>query len=192
MEVVMFKKGLVTVCIIIGGFASVAQSSILLDRVIAIVNKEVITWSDLYREMEFNASDQVKAMKDEDRRSFFKENEMSYLENLIDLKLKLQEAAKIGITTTDTDVAAAVNNIKGKYSMTDDVFNETIRKDGFTLETYKKKLWEQITVGRLIDQEVRSKILVTERDIDAYLAANKDVAKDLEGFGISHIRLKKT
>src|SRR5208337_3132903 len=172
--VVMFKKGLVTACIITAGFASVAQSSILLDRVVAIVNKEVITWSDLYREMEFDASDQVRTMKDVDRRRFFKENEISFLENLIDLKLQLQEAAKVEITTTDADVAAAVKNIKNKYSMTDEIFNETIKKDGFTLETYQKKLREQITVSRVVDQEVRSKILVTERDIDVYLAGNKD------------------
>lgn len=190
--VVMFKKALITSCIIIAGFASVAQSTILLDRVVAIVNKEVITWSDLYREMEFDASDQVRAMKDADRRRFFKENEMSFLENLIDLKLQLQEAAIDGITTSDADVAAAVKNIKSKYSMTDEIFNETIQKDGFTVENYQKKLREQITVNRLVDQEVRSKILVTERDIDAYLAANKDAAKDLEGFDISHILLKKT
>jgi peptidyl-prolyl cis-trans isomerase SurA len=188
----MFKKSLVTACVLIASFASVAQSSILLDRVVAIVNKEVITWSDLYREMEFDASDQVKAMKDEDRRRFFKENEKSFLENLIDLKLQLQEAAKEGITTTDADVAAAVKNIKNKYSMTDEIFNETIVKDGFTLETYKKKLGEQITVNRVVDQEVRSKILVTERDIDTYLAGNKDAAKDLEGFDVSHILLKRT
>src|SRR5208337_4986729 len=121
-----------------------------------------------------------------------KENEMSFLESLIDLKLELQEAEKDGVTTTDADVATAVKNIRSKYSMTDEIFNETIQKDGFTLETYKKKLWEQITVSRVIDQEVKNKILVTEQDIDAYLAAHKDAEKDLEGFDISHILLKKT
>lgn len=188
----MFKKGIVTACMIIAGFASVAESSILLDRVVAIVNKDVITWSDLYREMEFDASDQVRSMKGEDRRHYFKQNEASFLENLIDLKLELQEAEKQGINTTDADVAAAVKNIKNKYSMTDEVFDETIKKDGFTPETYRKKLRDQITVSRVIDQEVRNKILVTEQDIDAYLAAHKDAAKEMEGFDISHILLKKT
>ncbi len=188
----MFKKSLVTACIIITGFVSVAHSSILLDRVVAIVNKEVITWSDLYREMEFDASDQVKAMKDADRRHFFQENQASFLENLIDLNLQLQEAAKADIVTSDADVAAAVKNIKDKYAMTDDIFNETIKKDGFTLETYRKKLREQITVSRVVDQEVRNKILVTEQDIDSYLAADKDAVNNLQGFDISHIMLKKT
>jgi peptidyl-prolyl cis-trans isomerase SurA len=191
MEVVMIKKCLAA-CLITVAFASMAQSAMLLDRVMAIVNKEVITWSDLYREMGFNASDEVKAMKDVDRRRFFKENEMTFLENLIDMKLQLQEAAKVGITVSDADVATAAQNIKSKYSMTDEKFNETIMKEGLTPATYKKKLGEQIILNRLIDQEVRSKILVTEQEIDSYLSSHKNAAKDNEGYEVSHILLKKT
>lgn len=187
----MFRRGLIGSIIIMISFASTAHSAILLDRVMAIVNKEVITWSDLYREMEFDATEQVKAMKDDDRRLFFKDNEISFLENLIDMKLQLQEAARLGITTTDSDVATAIKNIKSKYSMTDETFNETILKDGFTPETYRKKLADQITMSRVVDQEVRSKILISERDIDTYLAGHKDDARDSEGFDISQILLKK-
>ena len=188
----MVKKCLAGVYLILVVFASAGQSAMLLDRVMAIVNKEVITWSDLYREMEFNANDEVRAMKDDDRRRFFKENEMSFLETLIDMKLQLQEAARNGITVSDAEVATAINNIRSKYSMSDEAFNETIRKEGFTLETYKKKMMEQIMIGRLVDQEVRNKTIVTEQEIDAYLAAHKDAAKDAEGFEISRITLKKT
>src|SRR5271169_6249312 len=100
----MIKKSFVASWLIVAAFASVSQSAILLDKVIAIVNKEVITWSDVYREMEFNATDEIRAMKDTERRSFFKEHEMTFLETLIDMKLKLQEAEKNGITATDNDV----------------------------------------------------------------------------------------
>lgn len=188
----MIKKCLFGACLIMVAFVSAARGAMLLDRVTAIVNKEVITWSDVYREMEFSATDEIKAMKDDDRRRFFKENETSFLESLIDLRLQIQEAAKDGITATEADVALAMKNIKDKYAMSDEVFIETIRKDGFTLDTYKKKLNEQITVGRVVDQEVRSKVLVTESEIDSYLAGHKDAAKDNEGFDISHIFLKKT
>lgn len=188
----MIKKCLVGVCIITVAFASTAQSAILLDRVMAIVNKEVITWSDLYREMEFNANDEVKAMKDEDRRSFFRDNQMNFLENLIETKLQLQEASKDGIAVSEADVETAVKNIKSKYSMTDEKFNETIMKEGLTPETYKQKLREQIILSRLIDTEVRSKILVSEQEVDSFLSSHKDAAKDNEGYDISHIFLRKT
>ncbi len=100
----MIKKCLFGACLITVAFASAAQSAILLDRVMAIVNKEVITWSDLYREMEFSATDEIKAMKDEDRRSFFRENQMYFLENLIETRLQMQEAAKDGIAVSEADV----------------------------------------------------------------------------------------
>jgi peptidyl-prolyl cis-trans isomerase SurA len=187
----MFVRKLICSVVIAISFATAAHSAILLDRVVAIVNKEVITWSDLYREMEVDATEQVRALKDDDRRLFFRENESSFLENLIDMKLQLQEAARVGITTSDEDVTTAIKNIKSKYSMSDETFNETIRKDGFTPEAYKKKLADQITMSRVVDQEVRSKIVVSERDVDAYLAQHKDDARDSEGFDISQIVLKR-
>lgn len=172
------------------GYTTVANSAILLDKVMAIVNKEVITWSDLYKAMEFEATDEIKAMKDEDRRRFFKENESMFLEGLIDMRLQLQEAAKAGVSASDEDVNRAIENIKKKYSMTDEAFKDAIGKEGFTLAEYRKKLSEQITISRIVDQDVKSKVLVTEGEIDKYIAGHKELEKESEGFNISHIFLK--
>jgi peptidyl-prolyl cis-trans isomerase SurA len=172
------------------GYTTAASSAILLDKVMAIVNKEVITWSDLYKAMEFEATDEIKAMKDEDRRRFFKENESMFLESLIDMKLQLQEAAKAGVSASDEDVNRAIENIKKKYSMTDEAFKDAIGKEGFTLAEYRKKLSEQITISRIVDHDVKSKVLVTEGEIDKYIAGHKELEKESEGFNISHIFLK--
>jgi peptidyl-prolyl cis-trans isomerase SurA len=174
------------------GYTTVANSAILLDKVMAIVNKEVITWSDLYKAMEFEATDEIKAMKDEDRRRFFKENESMFLESLIDMRLQLQEAAKAGVSASDEDVNRAIENIRKKYSMTDEVFKDAIAKEGFTLAEYRKKLSEQITISRIVEQDVKSKVLVTEGEIDKYIAGHKELEKESEGFNISHIFFKKT
>jgi peptidyl-prolyl cis-trans isomerase SurA len=168
---------------------SKANSAILLDRIVAIVNKEVITWSELYRSMEFEATDEIRSMKEEDRLKFFKEKESIFLENLIDMTLQLQEATKSGITASDEDINKTIDGIKKKYSLSDEQFREAIQKEGYTVEQYKKKLAEQIVIGRLVDQEIKSKIVITEQEIDRYLEQNKDVFKD-EGFHISHIFLK--
>lgn len=188
----MIKKILIIACMLVFCYVVVANSAILLDRVMAIVNKEVITWSDLYKAMEFEATDEIKAMKDEDKRKFFKENEFVFLESLIDMRLQLQEAAKAGISASDEDVNRAIENIKKKYSMTDDAFKDAISKEGFTLAEYRKKLSEQITISRIVDQDVKSKILVTEKEIDKYISEHKEIEKESEGFNISHIFLKKT
>lgn len=188
----MIKKILFVVSIILLGYTTFANSAILLDKVMAIVNKEVITWSDLYKAMGFEATDEIKAMKDEDKRRFFRENESIFLESLIDMRLHLQEAAKAGVSASDEDVNKAIENIQKKYSMTDEAFKDAIGKEGFTIAEYRKKLSEQITISRIIEQDVRSKVLVTEGEIDKYLSENKEMARESDGFNISHIFLKKT
>jgi peptidyl-prolyl cis-trans isomerase SurA len=188
----MSKKILFVVCVTVFGYATLANSGILLDKVMAIVNKEVITWSDLYKAMEFEATDELKAMKAEDRRRFFKEHEMDFLENLIDMRLQLQEAAKLSISASTEDVNRAIENIKKKYSLTDDMFTQAISKEGFSLTEYRKKLLEQIIISRIVEQEVRSKTLVTEKEIDKYIAENKELVKESDGFNISHIFIRKT
>jgi peptidyl-prolyl cis-trans isomerase SurA len=174
------------------GYATIANSAILLDKIMAIVNKEVITWSDLYKAMEFEATDEIKAMKDEDKRRFFKENEQEFLESLIDMRLQIQEAVKAGISISDEDVSRAIESIKKKHLLTDEAFKEAISREGFTMYQYRKKLSEQITISRVVEREVKSKILVTEGEVDKYLSENKDIAKEMEGFNISHIFFGKT
>ncbi len=191
----MIKKNLLlTACCLlltVFGYAAIANSAILLDKIMAIVNKDVITWSNLYKAMEFEASDEVKAMKEEDRRRFFKESESVFLESLIEMRLQLQAAAKLGIFATDDDVKTAIESIKKKYSLTDETFKDAIGKEGFTIADYRKKLSEQITISRVVQHEVRSNVIVTEGEIDKYIAENKELARENEGFNISHIFMRK-
>lgn len=179
-------------CLLLTVFAhaAIANSAVLLDKITAVVNKDVITWSDLYKAMEFDASDEVRAMKDEDRRKFFKESESIFLESLIDMRLQLQAAAKSGISATDDDVSRAIESIKKKHSLTDEAFKDAIAKEGFSIAGYRKKLSEQITISRIVEHEVRSKIIVTEGEIDKYMAENKEIERQSDGFNISHIFLR--
>ncbi|MBN2654117.1 MAG: peptidylprolyl isomerase [Nitrospirae bacterium] len=164
-----------------------SDAAIMLDRVVAIVNKEVITWSDLYRSMEFETPEAVKAMKPEDRRKFFKENEHQYLENLIDARLQLQEARKSGIGISESDIDRAIEDIKSKYSLTDQKFREAVEKEGMPFSEYRKRLADQIIIGRVIEQDVRVKIVVTEKEIDEFIKNNKDTTALSEGYDLSHI-----
>ncbi len=189
----MLKRMLFCFCIILlVGYSAIADGAILLDRIMAIVNKDVITWSELYKAMEFEASDEIRAMKDEERRKFFKENEMTFLDSMIDMKLQLQEAGRYGVFAKDEDINRAIDGIKKKYSMTNDMFEEAINREGYTKEEYRKKLAEQIALSRIVDHEVKSKVVVTEKEIDAYMSDNKEIEKDKEGFDISHIFIKRT
>jgi peptidyl-prolyl cis-trans isomerase SurA len=171
---------------------SVSAADVLLDRVVAVVNQEVITWSELYRAMEADASPQLKELKDDDRRRVFKENEAQFLENLINVKLQLQEAKTLGITAGDEEVKEAVDGIMKKYSMNEEAFKDSLKKEGYTFEEYRKRLREQIIISKVVNQQIRNKILVSDDNVRKFMAENKDVAENAEGYRISQIFFKKS
>jgi peptidyl-prolyl cis-trans isomerase SurA len=168
-----------------------SQASILLDRVVAVVNQEVITWSELYKSMESDASPQLREMKDEEKRKIFKENEATYLETLINLRLQLQEAKALGIGVSDEELKDGIESIKKKYGMSDAAFLDSLKKEGFTLEEYKRRLREQIVISKVVNQEIRSKIVVSEGDVDKYLAGHKELNDAGGAYRISQILFNK-
>ncbi|MBI4688867.1 MAG: peptidylprolyl isomerase [Nitrospirae bacterium] len=168
-----------------------SQAGILLDRVVAVVNQDVITWSDLYKAMEFEASDKMRDLKDEEKRKLFKENEVVFLENLIDMKLQLQAAKQSGIEATPEDVNEAIADIKKKYSVDEKALIESLKKEGFSFEEYRKKLAEQIVLSRVVSQHVKGKIVVSPNEIEKYLKENKDALGDSTAYRIRQIFFKK-
>ncbi len=166
-----------------------SDAAVLLDRVVAVVNKEVITWSELYKMMENEAADQVRALKEEERLKIFKDSESAFLEKLIDIKLQIQEARRLGLDVTAEEVAEAVENIKKKYSLTDNALEESLKKEGLSFEEYKKRLSEQIAVSKVVGQQIRNKVVVSEEEVKKYMEANKESFTDSEAFKIKQIFL---
>jgi peptidyl-prolyl cis-trans isomerase SurA len=164
-----------------------ASAGTVLDRVVAVVNKEAITWSELYTAMEFEVSKDMSTPRpsEEQKREIFQENKASFLESMIDVRLQVQEAEKLEIKVSERDVESTIDNIKMKYSLDEETFIKAIRAEGFTPEKYRKKLREQILVGKLVDRKVRQRLKVTDEDVGEYLRANN--LKDGVLYGIRQI-----
>jgi peptidyl-prolyl cis-trans isomerase SurA len=171
-------------------FNSASYSAVLLDRVVAVVNKEVITWSELYKTMEYESAEQVKQMSDAERAKIFKANEAEFLDRLIDMRLQIQEANNLGITVSAEEVAEAVGNIKKKYSLTDKSFEESLRKEGMTFDEYKKKLSDQMLISHFVNKQIRQKVVVSGEDVNKYIEASGESAIAEESFRIRQIFMK--
>jgi len=150
------------------------NAAILLDRVVAQVNKEVITWSELYKMMEREAADDMKILDEAERRKIFKEHEEDFLERLIDIKLQLQEAKRLEIEVLPVDVEDAIENIKNKYSLTDETLKASLEQGGLTLDDYKERLSEQILITKLVNQQVKSKVVVSDEEVENFYNRHKD------------------
>lgn len=167
------------------------HAAVSLDRVVAVVNKEVITWSELYKMMEHEATDQVKALREEERMNIFKDNEAFFLGKLIDMRLQIQEAKRLGLEVTPEEVAEAIENIKKKYSLTDITLRESLEKEGLTFEEYRKRLSEQIIVSKLISQQIRSKIVISDEEVKKYTEGKKESLGDSETLRLRQIFFKR-
>jgi peptidyl-prolyl cis-trans isomerase SurA len=168
------------------------RSAVMLDRVVAVINKEVITWSELYKMMEYEATEQVNALNDSQRLKVFRQNEALFLEKLIDMRLQLQDAKRLGITVTPEEINEAIGNIKSKYKLTDDSLEEYLRKEGLTFEEYKKRLAEQMILSQYVNMQIRNKIVVSDQEIGTYMQANSGSFRDSDAFKLRQIFLKKS
>ena len=171
-------------------YSAEQSSPILLDRVVGVVNKEVITWSELYKIMEYEATDQVRTLHEEERLKIFKENEAAFLETLIDMKLQLQEAKKLGLEVTSKEIAETIENIKNKYSVTESDFLASIQKEGFSMEEYKKRLSDQILINKVINYQIRNKIVLSDQEVKTYMDANRQILTAGEAYRLRQIFLK--
>lgn len=187
----MINKRILYILILLFVSEALAEATMLLDRVVAVVNQEVITWSELYRAMETDATAAVKALPEDERKKLFKENENLFLETLISFRLQIQEAVNSRFRVSREEVNEAIDGLKKKYGMSDAQFQESLKAEGYSMEDYKKRLSDQILQSKILNQQVRSKILVTDADVDNFMKDNKDMIGSTTGYHIRQIFFKK-
>ncbi|MCK5426297.1 MAG: SurA N-terminal domain-containing protein, partial [Thermodesulfovibrionia bacterium] len=151
-----------------------ALGNILLDRVVATVNNDVITWSELRKSIALENEALLSGLSHSEKEQKIKEIEKPFLNNLIDVKLQLQEAVRLGLAASPAETNEAINDIKKKFNLTDESLREYLKADGLTLKEYRSRLREQILLSKVIRYEIMDTILVTDKNIDEFYKANKE------------------
>lgn len=129
------------------------KSSAFEDKIIAVVNNEIITKSDL-----------------EDSKILFNKS----LSFLIEKKLQLQTAQKKGISTQDSEVLSAIDDIKKANSFrSDKEFEDALLKEGNSLEKYKSDLKDQLTLLKLVNKDIKSKITISDKECEDFYLEHK-------------------
>ncbi|MEO7252738.1 MAG: peptidylprolyl isomerase [Casimicrobium sp.] len=163
-----------------------AQSSRiqLVDRVVAVVNDEVITRYEL--------TEQKNAVAAQLKRQGVTmppdaELDAQVLERFINEKVQLQYARENGVRADDETVNASVQRIAGDNKMSMIQFAAALKKDGITLEKFRDELKNEIVLSRLREREVESRVVVTDSEIEAYLAQAKLVGANQSEYQLAHI-----
>ncbi|MCG6552990.1 MAG: peptidylprolyl isomerase [Candidatus Magnetominusculus sp. LBB02] len=139
--------------------------AITLDRIVAIIDKDVITWGELYKTMEFNLKEKVRDMSAKERLDFLKKYEKEFLERLIEMRLQLMYAETNHISISDKEIDSAIEDIQKKYSMTKDQMVQSLKKEGFVYEEYRKRLGEQILLQKVGGVIVAERAMLSDAEI---------------------------
>jgi parvulin-like peptidyl-prolyl isomerase len=76
----------------------------------------------------------------------------------------------VGLAETD----AAVAEIMKKYNLTDESLAESLKVEGFDMEEYKNQLAEQILLTKVVRYEVKTSIVIGDKQIREYYEVYKE------------------
>jgi len=96
---------------------------------------------------------------------------LSILRELIDNEILMRRAEKLGLIATDEEVESKLNEIKSPY--TKEEFDARLKEKQITLDDFKRDLRRSLTVEKVLNKEITSKINVSDQDIANYYNAHK-------------------
>src|SRR2546427_618112 len=159
----------------------------LIDRIVAVVNKEVITQYELAERMNRVQRElQRRGTSLPDRG----EIERQVLERLIIEKVQLQYARETGVRVDDLELDRTVSRVAegNKLSLTE--FRQTLERDAIRFDRFREELRNEILMNRLRDREVTGKITVSESEIENLLLEQSERKDTATEYNIAHILVR--
>ena len=155
-----------------------------LDRVVAIVNDEAITQYEL-DDAKRVVVDQLKRQNVAQPSSDVLDRQV--LERLITERSLLQYAKENGIKVDDTQVERTIQRIAEDNKMTVDDVRKTLARDNVSYSRYREDIRNEITIQRVREREVDSRITVSDAEVDIYLATLKAQSGGEAEYRLAHI-----
>jgi len=163
---------------------NVATSGVPLDRIIAIVENDVVMQSELENKL-YTVRQQLKQQGTKPPPASALERQI--LNQLVLTKLQLQLADRTGIRVDDEVLNNTISNIAASNQVSLTQFREILEKDGYDYAQFREDIRNEMTVSQLRQRHVENRISVTDREIDNFLTT-QDVQGNVETeYRIAHI-----
>jgi peptidyl-prolyl cis-trans isomerase SurA len=161
-----------------------SQAAVELDRIIAVINDDVVMKSELdekVRTVKSQLNEQGTALPP------ISILEKQVLDRLILSKLQIQMAENTGIRVDDESLNRTISNIAAENKLSLAEFREILESDGYSYEKFREDIRHEILTSRLRQRQVDNRITVTEREIKNFLD-NKEHQGEIETeYSLAHI-----
>jgi peptidyl-prolyl cis-trans isomerase SurA len=160
----------------------------VLDRVVASVNDEAVTLSEVQEEGQPVIRKIFQDFVGAERERRVEEAEQRMLNDLIDRRLLYQVAKREGMLPATAEVQGAIEELKRNNNVPDETqFRALLKAEGLTPEQVRRSVAERLAIGRLLSRQIRSSIILSEEDIAKYYQANQDRFRRVPEAEIHHI-----
>lgn len=183
---------LVGAALALGAGGAAAQSRgpsplVLVDRIVAVVNSEVITSSEV--------AERVKSVTQQLRQQGTQLPppellEKQVLERMIMDRLQIQLANETALRVDDLQLDRTVARVAENNKMSLTQFRQAMARDGIQFDKFREELRNEILLSRLREREVDNRIMVTDNEIDYFLSQQASSPAASAEFNLAHIMLR--
>jgi len=169
----------------------IGNASEVVERIVAVVNEEIVLLSELDQAYQPYVQKIREAGYPPE-----KEQQMLYrvredlINKLVDEKLTQQEVKNNRLSVDPSEVDRMIERIKEANYYSDEDFRKALEMNGLTVEGYRKQLKEQILRNKLVNLEVKSKIVITKEDIKNYYDNHPELYGGKTQYHLRNIFLK--
>lgn len=164
--------------------APARRTPVVVDRIVAVVNDEVVTRVELEERMKVavrQLQQQGTPLPPPDvvRRQL--------LERLVTDRVQLQFARETGLRVDDGDLDRAIGRIAQDNKITVPELQQVLTRDGVPYAKFREDIRTEIALARLREREVENKIVIAESEVENFLTTQQGQNARAEEFNISHI-----
>lgn len=158
----------------------------LLDKIIATVEKDVVTAQEVKKEFNRRYPNKNQLSKNE-----LIKIEKEVLDSLITKKLVLQYAELINLNPSEQEIDMVIKNIIQNNQITYEDLEKELLRDGSNILEFKEQLRFQITLQKIKDREIMPYVNISQYEIDAELEKQNNNNNQNNQYKLSHILIKQ-
>ena len=164
-----------------------APRIVLVDRIVAVVGREVVTASELAAQRALTERQLQRQGTPLPDRGVL---ERQILERLILHKAQIQLATDNGIRVEESQLDRALERIAENNSMSLSAFRQALEKDGVPFEKFRDEVRQQIQIQRLREREVDERIDVSDSEIEQFLEDSKASSGSRNEYNLVHVLVR--
>ncbi len=139
----------------------ISADGIMVDRIAARIENEIIMLSDLAGKVEIMTGNKVEYTESDPKVSKFY---MNVLSELIEDKIIQMELRKMGQDVTESELKATIDDIRKQRGFSEEDFVKLLAKEGLSYEQYKDEMRRQVRKNKFIAIRIRQRVKITDED----------------------------